>query len=146
MINLPRIFSLFSSSDDLDGNPITLTSYEDFTATPIYWVGMFRKLINGYKNVGSEFMENMVKDNNSLDSDDVLRAYEFLTFTRAYNYIKNLDLKEATHREALLRYGGEIMDIALYESLLFFENIEEYEKCLTLKKIIDFYKSSSQKT
>ena len=26
------------------------------------------------------------------------------------------------------------------------ENIEEYEKCLTLKKIIDFYKNSLQKT
>jgi hypothetical protein len=124
MINLPRIFSLFSSNEDLDGTPVNLTSYKDFTATPVFWVAMFRKLINGYKNVGGDFMENIVKDNASLDSDDVLRAYEFLTFTRAYNYVVNLDLE-------------------LYESLLFFENIEEYEKCLTLKKIIDFYKSSS---
>ena len=146
MINLPRIFSLFSNNEDLDGTPINLTSYEDFTATPVFWVAMFRKLINGYKNIGGDFLGNIVKDNASLDSDDVLRAYEFLTFTRAYNYIINLNLDEPTHKEALLRYGGDTMNIALYESLLFFENIEEYEKCLTIKKIIDFYKSSLEKT
>lgn len=145
-MNLSHIFSLFSENEDLDGSPITLTSYEDFTATPIYWVAMFRKLINGYKNIGGDFMENIVRDNTSLDSDDVSRAYEFLTFTRAYTYIVNLNLDESTHKEALLRYGGDTMNVALYESLLFFENIEEYEKCLTLKKIIDFYKNSPQKT
>jgi hypothetical protein len=146
MINLPRIFSLFSNNEDLDGTPIDVTSYEDFTATPIFWVAMFRKLINGYKNIGNDFINNIIKDDSSLDSDDILKAYEFLTFTRAQNYIKNIDLSESTHKEALLRYKGELMDIALYESLLFFEGIEEYEKCLTLKKIIDFYKISSQKT
>ena len=88
-MNLSRIFSLFSGNEDLDGNPITLTSYEDFTATPIYWVAMFRKLINGYKNIGSDFIDNIVKDNTSLDFDDISKAYEFLTFTRAQNYIKN---------------------------------------------------------
>lgn len=145
-MNLSRIFSLFSNNEDLDGTPINLTSYEDFTATPVFWVAMFRKLINSYKNLGNDFMMNMVKDNNSLDSDDMIRAYEFLTFTRAHNYIENIDLEDSIHREALLRYGGELMDIALYDSLLFFESMEEYEKCLTLKKIIDFYKSSLQKT
>ena len=117
-MNLSRIFSLFSNNEDLDGTPINLTSYEDFTATPIFWVAMFRKLINSYKNLGNDFMMNMVKDNNSLDSDDMIRAYEFLTFTRAHNYIENIDLEDSIHREALLRYGGELMDIALYDSLL----------------------------
>jgi len=145
-MNLSRIFSLFSNNEDLDGTPINLTSYEDFTATPVFWVAMFRKLINSYKNLGNDFMMNMVKDNNSLDSDDMIRAYEFLTFTRAHNYIENIDLEDSIHREALLRYRGDLMDIALYDSLLFFESMEEYEKCLTLKKIIDFYKSSLQKT
>jgi hypothetical protein len=91
-------------------------------------------------------MESIIRDNTSLDLDDISRAYEFLTFTRAYTYIVNLNLDESTHKEALLRYGGDTMNVALYESLLFFENIEEYEKCLTLKKIIDFYKNSPQKT
>jgi hypothetical protein len=145
-MNISKIFSLFSNNEELDGTPINITSYEDFTATPIFWVAMFRKLINGYKNIGSDFIDNIVKDNTSLDFDDISKAYEFLTFTRAQNYIKNIDLNEPTHKEALLRYKGELMDIALYESLLFFESIEEYEKCLTLKKIIDFYKISSQKT
>ena len=145
-MNISRIFSLFSGNEDLDGNPITLTSYEDFTSTPIYWVAMFRKLVNGYKNVGGEFMENIVKDNNSLNPDDMLKAYEFMTFNRAFSYIENIDLMEPSHMEALQRYGGENMDIALYDSLLFFEELEEYEKCLTLKKIIDFYKNSLQKT
>jgi hypothetical protein len=145
-MNISKIFSLFSNNEELDGTPINITSYEDFTATPIFWVAMFRKLINGYKNVGGNFIDNIVKDDISLDSDDISKAYEFLTFTRAMNYISNINLSEPIHKEALLRYKGELMDMALYESLLFFEGIEEYEKCLTLKKIIDFYKSSSQKT
>jgi hypothetical protein len=145
-MNISKIFSLFSNNEELDGTPINITSYEDFTATPIFWVAMFRKLINGYKNVGGNFIDNIVKDDISLDSDDISKAYEFPTFTRAMNYISNINLSEPIHKEALLRYKGELMDMALYESLLFFEGIEEYEKCLTLKKIIDFYKSSSQKT
>jgi hypothetical protein len=145
-MNISKIFSLFSNNEELDGTPIDITSYEDFTATPIFWVAMFRKLINGYKNIGGDFIDNIIKDDTSLDFDDISKAYEFLSFTRAQNYIKNIDLNDPIHKEALLRYRGELMDIALYESLLFFESIEEYEKCLTLKKIIDFYKISSQKT
>ena len=44
MININNIFSLFSSNDDLDGNNNTPT-HIDFTNSPVYWVGMYKKLI-----------------------------------------------------------------------------------------------------
>ena len=44
MINLDNIFHLFSSNDDLDGIDNS-NIHIDFKNTPIYWVGMYKKLI-----------------------------------------------------------------------------------------------------
>jgi hypothetical protein len=45
-INLENIFSLFEYSDHLNKNQDI--AFIDLTNTPIYWVGMFKKLLINY--------------------------------------------------------------------------------------------------
>ena len=47
MTNLDNIFGLFSYSDDL---PTGKTSYEDLKSSPIYYIGMYKKLILNHIN------------------------------------------------------------------------------------------------
>ena len=49
MINLDNIFHLFSPNDDLEGIDNGKV-HIDFKNTPIYWVGMYKKLILNHIN------------------------------------------------------------------------------------------------
>ena len=46
MVNLDNIFQLFGSNDNLDGSSNNNTTFMDFKVTPVYWVGMYKKLIS----------------------------------------------------------------------------------------------------
>ena len=48
MINLDNIFSLFSTNEELDG--VNSVVQMDFSQTPIYWVGMYKKLVLNHIN------------------------------------------------------------------------------------------------
>ena len=76
-MNISKIFSLFSNNEELDGNPIDVTSYEDFTSTPVYWIGMFRKLISQYDVVSDNFILSLPSDS-SLDPAEMKEAYKFM--------------------------------------------------------------------
>tara|TARA_Y100000114_G_scaffold25769_1_gene21512 strand:- start:906 stop:1340 length:435 start_codon:yes stop_codon:yes gene_type:complete len=144
-MNISKIFSLFSNNEELDGNPIDVTSYEDFTSTPVYWIGMFRKLISQYDVVSDNFILSLPSDS-SLDLAEMKEAYKFMAHIRAFSYIENFNLNDEKHVDVLKRFNDELFISCLYSCLLYFEEIEEYEKCLTLKKIVDFSKNLPQKT
>ena len=145
MLDISKIFSLFSNNEELDGSPIEVTSYNDFTSTPVYWVGMFRKLISNCSNFSQKFIINIL-DKSDFDLEEMEEAYKMMAYTRAYNYISNIDLKNLEHTEALVRFNNKSLTDNLSKSILYFENYEEYEKCLTLKTILDFCENSPQKT
>ena len=145
-MDISKIFSLFSKNEDISGEPINITSYEDFTSTPVYWVGMFRKLIQTYHNVGLQFMDGLVKDNNNFNSEDMAKAYEFMTYSRAYSYMENFKLDNEEHKNILKRFTNKDLISSLNMSIFYFEDLEEFEKCLTLKEILDFCEETSQKT
>jgi hypothetical protein len=144
-MNISKIFSLFSNNEELDSSPIDVTSYDDFTNTPVYWVGMFRKLISQYETVGDNFILSLPPQSN-LDPLEMREAYKFMSHLRAFSYIENFNLENKEHVDVLKRFNDELLISCLYSSILYFEDIEEYEKCLILKKIVDFCKSLPQKT
>lgn len=47
-INMDNIFGLFTSNEGLDGGDDTV--YVNFKNTPVYWVGMYKKLILNHIN------------------------------------------------------------------------------------------------
>ena len=48
MPNLDKIFDLFSANEELDG--VNSTIQIDFSQTPIYWIGMYKKLVLNHIN------------------------------------------------------------------------------------------------
>ena len=136
MIDLDNVFGLFASSDD-DADNRRDTAYLDFKDTPIYWVGMYKKLILNHINFNKKVLRFFKEANHELDVKDIKEAGEFVTYNRAWSYITKIDLNDPAHILALEQYSDEYLDTSLELGINFFEEIEEYEKCAHLKKILD---------
>ena len=136
MVDIDNIFELFSEGDDLDGENNS-TTYIDFKETPIYWVGMFKKIILNHNNFNKKVIQFFKKADEELDLDDVKEAGEFVVYNRAWNYIQNVDINANLHIKSIEKYADEYLDVALKLSIHFFEQQEEYERCALLKSILD---------
>ena len=135
MINIDNIFELFSTNEDLDGNNTVV--HIDFTKTPIYWIGMYKKLVLNHINFNKKVLKFFKESNQELDIEDMKDAGEFVVYHRAWYYIQNVDIDNKEHVIAIEKYTDEYLDTALKLGISFFEQHEEYEKCALLKKILD---------
>jgi hypothetical protein len=138
MVNLDNIFSLFGSNDDLDGGDNT-TTLIDFKNTPVYWVGMYKKLILNHMNFNKKIIKFFKKSNEELDIEDIKEAGEFVTYNRAWSYIKKIDINNKEHTKAINTYSDEYLDTSLKLGINFFIETEEYEKCAHLQKILNSF-------
>jgi hypothetical protein len=134
-MGLDNIFDLFSSSEELDG--VNEKYYVDFTQTPIYWVGMYKKLVLNNLNFNKKVVKFFKETNEELDIDEVSEAGEWVTYHRAWSYIKDIKIEDGSHIEAIEKYSDEHLDTALKLGISFFEEMEKYENCALLKKILD---------
>ena len=135
MINVDNIFSLFSENEELDG--VNSKVQIDFSQTPIYWVGMYKKIVLNHINFNKKVLKFFKEANEELDVEDVKEAGEFVVYHRAWHYIQNVNIDNVEHIIAIEKYADEYLDIALKLGISFFEQYEEYEKCALLKKILD---------
>ncbi len=137
MINLDNIFHLFSPNDDLEGIDNGKV-HIDFKNTPIYWVGMYKKLILNHINFNKKIMKFFQKSNKDLDLNDVKEAGEFVTYNKAWSYIKKIDLNNKDHKKGINTYADKYLDTSLKLGINFFIETEEYEKCAHLQKILNY--------
>lgn len=141
MINVDNIFSLFSANEELDG--VNSDVQIDFSQTPVYWIGMYKKLVLNHINFNKKVLKFFKESNQELDIDDVKDAGEFVVYNRAWHYIQNVNIDAKEHIIAIEKYTDEYLDVALKLGISFFEQHEEYEKCALLKKILDKSKEFS---
>ena len=134
-MNMDNIFGLFTSNEDFDGGGGNV--YVDFKNTPIYWIGMYKKLILNHINFNRKIVKFFKEANEELDVSEVKEAGEFVVYNRAWSYIKDIDVDNKDHIDAIEKYCDEYLDIALKLGISFFEQLEEYEKCALLKHILD---------
>lgn len=135
MINLNNIFSLFSTDEELDG--VNSKVQIDFSQTPIYWIGMYKKLVLNHINFNKKVVKFFKESNQELDIEDMENAGEFVVYHRAWHYIQNVNIDNEEHVIAIEKYADEYLDTALKLGISFFEQHEDYEKCALLKKILD---------
>jgi len=135
MPNLDKIFDLFSANEELDG--VNSTIQIDFSQTPIYWIGMYKKLVLNHINFNKKVLQFFKQSNQELDIEDMKDAGEFVVYNRAWHYIQNVDIDNKEHIIALEKYSDEYLDTALKLGISFFEQHEQYERCALLKKILD---------
>ena len=134
-VKLDNIFELFSSNENVDGeNDIV---HIDFTQTPVYWIGMYKKLVLNHLNFNKKVVQFFKESNHELDVVDMENAGEFVVYNRAWYYIQNVDINVEEHVLAIEKYQDEYLDTSLKLGIHFFEEHEEYEKCAHLKHILD---------
>lgn len=143
MANLDNIFGLFSHDDnDLSTGK---TTYMDLKSSPMYYIGMYKKLILNHINFNKKVLSFFKKANEEFNVEDIKEAGEFVTYKRAWGYIQNVDLNDISHIDALKYYSDEYLDTSLELGINFFQQEEEYEKCAVLLKILKKAKSLQSK-
>ena len=137
-----KIFGLFGSEDENpkpDFNHTTDTSHllEDYKEHPLFWVGMFKKLIHNHKTFNHKILDFFSNMDEELNIYDVETAGEFVVYNRAWFWISKVDPQDRICQEAILHYTDEFLDTYLKFAIHYFQELEEYEKCAHLKKISD---------
>mgnify|MGYP001206808668 CR=1 FL=1 len=132
MINVENLFHLFPEEDGDEKK----TAYIDFVEKPIYKLGMWKKLILNHINFKKKVLLFFKQSNGEFDIEDIRQAGEFVAYNRGWNYIKDINVENDDHIEAIVTYRDDSLDTSLELGIKFFQNIEEYEKCAHLLKIL----------
>lgn len=136
-----KIFGLFSGEEpeSLREKAKMVDVLLNYKEHPMYWVGMFKKLIHNHKIFNNKVMDFYTKlEDEELDLYDVEIAGEFVVYSRAWFYISKIDISDRTCQESLVHYMDEYLETYLKFSISYWEETEEYEKCSHLKSILDF--------
>lgn len=134
-MDLNKIFNLFKDEDP-SSETLTITNVKD---TAFFKLGVFKKMILNHVNFNLN-LYNFVKSidlNDELNNDEISQTGCYIIYNRSWSYISNLDLKDKECFEAIQKLADKDFITVLNLSLKFFENAEEYEKCVVLKEIID---------
>ena len=137
MINVDNIFGLFGSHDDFNGTD-TDRAFIDYKNTPLYWVGMYKKLVLNHINFNKKILNFFKKSNYELDIIDMKEAGEHIVYSKAWNWIKKINIDNPLHLDAIDHYKDEYLQTSLELGISYWIETEEYEKCAHLQKIIDF--------
>lgn len=133
-MSFDKIFDMFDSLNE--ENSYVKDPVFDFTETPMFHLGMFKKIIWNQKRFKSKMDEFRKKFPKSqiLDDDE---AGEFVTFNRAWFYISKFRLDHPQSEDAIRIFSDIYTKTACDLAINFFEEREEYEKCAHIKKISD---------
>lgn len=145
-VDKDKIFDLFDSSGEgskplFDHENDMSHLLEDYKQHPLFWVGMFKKLIYNHKTFSKKVIQFFEKMNEELDLFDVENAGEFIAYNRAWYWIEKVNLSLEYHQDAIHFHSDEIFLSSVKFTISYFEESEEYEKCAHLKKIQNLIES-----
>ena len=135
-----KIFGLFDGEEpeSLMENAKMVDVLLNYKEHPMFWVGMFKKLIHNHKVFNHKVMDFFTDMDEELDIYDVETAGEFVVYNRAWFWISKIDILDRICQESLVHYTDEYLKTYLKFSISYWEETEEYEKCAHLKSILDF--------
>ena len=140
-MDVDNIFGLFGFNKNND-NEVSQSQEETdlFKSTPIFKVGMFKKLIWNGMNFRDQVIEFLQKSNSELEviDGDLGSVGDMMMHTRAYIWIQGCNLEDNEWEDALNHYNDDELIVCFKLIIKYFEEIEEFEKCAYLKKIQTF--------
>ena len=142
-VDVNKIFDLFNDKEPESLKEkaqiidVLLTDYKNH---PLFWVGMFKKLIYNHEVFNSKLLEFFKNLDDELDKVDVDKAGEYMVFNKAWEYIEKVDPNNFLHQESLYQLSDIYLKTALELAINYFQEQEDYEKCSHLKKNLDFVK------
>ena len=141
-MNKDKIFGLFEDSSD--GEVLKVKKIIPVNKGPYYKLGMFTKLILNHFVFHNKLEKFLQKEEPSYNVESTKEASEFVVFNRAWNYINKIDINKKEHIFAILDFNPHLLSSALESALIYFEGLEEYEKCAHLFKIQKVLKESKR--
>jgi hypothetical protein len=137
-MNLSKIFDLFDykpENNDLnEKDNVIIDLYEK----PLFWVGMFEKLIQN-NNVFKQQVKNNLQD----DFEQLNEASDAVIYIKAYLFLTLLNLDDENHIHAIKsRMKYSYLQKSLEWAMNYFISQEEYEKCIFLKEILKLSQES----
>jgi hypothetical protein len=145
VVNKDKIFSLFDDSNPSQEQPIgsknTLTS---FNAGPYHKLGMFTKLILNHFVFHHKLEKFLQKEEPSYNVESTKEASAFVVFNRAYHYLSQVNPEEKEDIFAILDFNPKLLGKTLEQSIIYFEGLEEYEKCAHIHKFQKILKESKR--
>ena len=125
--------SLFGKDDELKKMEEEIEMWKD---TPRYKVGMFFKLVTNGSKLRRQII-NMFEDDKRVNVED---AGEFIMYNRAWFWLQDFNTNDNEWVEALSYYDNDQLSQSLTQSIQYFEEMEEYEKCSKLSSIVGILK------
>jgi hypothetical protein len=138
-VDVNKIFGLFNGEEfnSLPEKAQVVEAAIDFKEHPLFWVGMFKKLIQNHKVYNRSMINFFSKMDEELDLYDVESAGEFIVYNRAWFWINKIDITNTKHQDSIIHYTDDLLLTYIKFAISYFQDIEEYEKCAHLKKIQD---------
>ena len=139
MIDKDKIFKLFVDGKEIDGDK-TKEEIKDFMNGPYAKIGMFVKLIQNHEVFHKKLEKFLKQEQPDYNIESTKEASEFTVYNRAWSYIKQIDIDNSDHLNAIINFDPKVFYKTLEGAVNFFESYEEYEKCAHLHKIKELVK------
>lgn len=136
-MDINKIFNLFDSGSEGKIKEDTQIVFVDFKEHPAYWLGMFKKLMQNHKLFKRKIVSFLEKSDPELELGDLDLVGDDLAYERAWYYASKFDPNLDTHKESINFILDITLEKSLKETISYFQEKEEYEKCAHLKKILD---------
>jgi hypothetical protein len=137
MMNLNKLFSLFQSDEDPTPEERNIANNAELVDHPYIYMGLFKKLIINYSTFSEQLFQFMRSSDVNLDVEKMEKTGVHMVYWRAYDHLAKIDLTNSFHVEIIQTYADDKFIQALTMCLQYYEDMEEYEKCAFLKKILD---------
>lgn len=130
-MSISKIFDLFKDEPKNKGFDIA-----DLSEHPYYWIVMFNKIMTNHEAFSKKFVIFCSNIDSLLSPADLEKAGEFFSYERAYYYVNKIDLENESHKKVLFELSNPLLINQLNTLLQHYQDIEEYEKCSFLLKMI----------
>jgi hypothetical protein len=139
MIDKDKIFQLFVEGKEVTDDK-TKEEIKNFMNGPYAKIGMFVKLIQNHEVFHKKLEKFLKKEQPDYNVESTKEASEFTIYHRSWSYIKNIDIDNSDHINAIINFDPKVFYKTLDGAINFFENYEEYEKCAHMHKIKELVK------
>tara|TARA_B100002019_G_scaffold163417_1_gene140974 strand:- start:595 stop:1020 length:426 start_codon:yes stop_codon:yes gene_type:complete len=134
MIDKDKIFNLFVDGKEIKDQK-TKDEIKQFMNGPFAKIGMFVKLIQNHQIFHQKLEKFLKKEQPNYNVDMTKEASEFTVYNRAWSYINKISLDNHDDVNAIINFNPQVFFDALDNSINYFEQQEEYEKCAHLHNI-----------
>jgi len=130
-MNINKIFNLFDNKDEEDDTTLLI----DFSDHPLFWIGGFNKILNHYDYFNKYLVKSLKESYDNIGAKDLEKISKQIMYKKAWEFIKLMNLENPLHITSINSKSTLQFKNNLDETISYFEQNEEFEKCALLFKI-----------